>query len=100
MSMKIFISGKVSGQPREETLRNFERGKRLLMNNAYNFISPLDIVPEGTSDAEAMNICINALHKCDGILLLSDSKFSNGSHLEELYAQYCKKDIFYEDDLE
>jgi hypothetical protein len=98
-STKVFISGCVSGLRPEESKRNFERGKRLLLQNTYDYVNPLEIVPEGTSDKEAMKILLPVLMNCDAILLLSDSKFSKGSYVEEKVAQYCGLQIFYEDDL-
>lgn len=100
-SMKIFISGRVTGLPREEAMRNFERGEKLLLNNTYGFINPLKIVPEDASPAEAMKICLPLVcdDDVDGILLLNNSIFSQGSLLEKAAAQYCHKLIFEEDDL-
>jgi hypothetical protein len=98
-STKVFISGGISGLRPEEAKRNFERGKRMLLQNTYDYINPLEMVPEGATDKEAMKILLPLLMDCDAILLLSDSKFSKGSHVEETVAQYCGLQIFYEDDL-
>ena len=98
--MRVFISGKVTGLPRDQVKRNFERGKSLLLNNTYDFISPLDLVPEGATNREAMAILLPVLasENCDGILLLNDSKFSEGSQIELKVAQYCGLNIYFEDD--
>jgi hypothetical protein len=99
-SMKIFISGRVTGLPRAEAERNFERGKKMLLLNTYDYVNPLELVPENASNSEAMTILLPILARdCDGILLMNDHKFSEGSHLEKMTALYCKKQIFYEDDL-
>ena len=100
-SLKFFISGRVTGLPREEAIRHFERGEKLLLANTYNFINPLNIVPEGATSAKAMSICLPLIcsKDCDGILLLNNSIFSEGSLLEKATAQYCHKLIFEEDDL-
>jgi hypothetical protein len=99
-SMKVFISGRVTGLPREEAIRNFERAKKLLLQNTYDYVNPLDLVSENATNCEAMTILLPILTRdCDGILLMNDHKFSEGSHLEEMTALYCKKKIFYEDDL-
>jgi hypothetical protein len=97
--MKIFISGRIAGLSRDEAVRNFERGKKMLMQNTFDFVCPIDLVPEGATDEDAMSTLLPLLCKCDGILLLNDSKFSGGSHIEEKLAKYLKKQIFYEDDL-
>jgi hypothetical protein len=100
-AIKIFISGRVIGLPREEAVRNFERGEKLLLQNTYDFINPLKVVPEEATPAEAMEICLPLVcsNQCDGILLRNDSMFSEGSLLEKATAQYCHKLIFEEDDL-
>ena len=97
--MKIFISGRIAGLPREEAVRTFERGKKMLIENTFDFVCPTDLLKEGASDSEAMALLLPLLCKSDGILLLNDSKFSGGSHIEEKLAKYLKKQIFYEDDL-
>ena len=98
-SYKVFISGRVTGLPWEEAVKNFERGKKMLLQNTYDPVSPLDHVKEGATPKEAMKICYDLLFPCDGILLLNDHKFSEGSNLEEKTARYCGLMIFYEDDL-
>jgi hypothetical protein len=98
-SVKVYIAGRVTGLPRQEAARNFERGTRLLLNNTYNYLNPLDIVPETCDNKEAMRLLIPELLKCDAILLLNDAKFSPGAHLEEQIARYCGLDLYYEDDL-
>lgn len=98
-SMKVFISGKVTGIPRDETLRKFEKAKMLLLQNTFDYINPMEVVPEDASNSEAMRILLPMVCECDALLLLSDSKFSEGSKIEEMTARYCGKQIFMEDDL-
>jgi hypothetical protein len=98
-SEKVFISGRVTGLPREEAKRNFERGKKMLLQNTFDFINPLDLVREGATNREAMKILLPILTDCYAILLLNDTKFSEGSQVEECVARYCGLQIFYEDDL-
>ena len=97
--MRIYIAGRVSGQPREQSERNFARGIKALVSCNYEPVNPLDLVKEGATHREAMKILIPAMLECDGILLLNDHIFSEGARLEEDMARYCKMLIFYEDDL-
>lgn len=99
--MKVFISGRVTGLPRKDAEHNFARGEKLLADNNYEFINPLNLVPVGTSNKRAMNTLLPVLTSddCDAILLLNDTKFSEGSQLEEAMARYCGLQILYEDDL-
>lgn len=101
MELTVFISGRVTGQSRDITLRNFERGKRLILQNGWMPKNPVEMVPESATASEAMAICCAFITSkaCDGILLLNDTKFSEGSQIEESLARYCGKQIFYEDDL-
>jgi hypothetical protein len=98
-SQKIFISGRVTGLTRQEAERNFNRGVKMLMQNTYDYVNPLDLIPEGADNREAMKILLPVLTECDGILLLNDHKQSEGSHIEKNLARYCGLQLFYEDDL-
>jgi hypothetical protein len=97
--MKVFISGKVTGVPREKALEKFKRAEMLLMKNTFDYVNPMELVPEGATNSEAMALCLSEVCKCDALLLLSDAKFSEGSKIEEMTAKYCGKQIFNEDDL-
>lgn len=98
--MKVFISGRVTGLPRHEAEHNFARGEKLLVDNNYEFVNPLRLVPVGTSNRDAMAVLLPVLTRnCDAILLLNDTKFSEGSQVEETVARYCGLQILYEDDL-
>lgn len=100
-SMKVFISGRVTGLPREEAKRNFERGKKMLLQNNFEYVNPLYMVSESANNSEAMAILLPVLIKdCDAILLMNDTKFSEGSQIEEKVARYCGKQIIYEEDLD
>lgn len=99
MSQKIYIAGKVTGQPRANTEVNFARGFRLLLAKGYEPITPLDHVSHLASSAEAMKTLVPLLLDCDGILLLNDWKFSEGAKIEEMIARYAGKKIINEEDL-
>lgn len=98
-SMKVYIAGCVTGLPREEAIKNFERGKMILLKNTHDFVNPIDLVPENSSPGEAMKLCLPAVIDCDAILMLTDYKFSEGAQVEKQLARYCGKKILYEEDL-
>lgn len=105
-SMKVFISGRVTGLPRAEAVRNFERGKKICMLNGFNFVSPTDVVDENATPREAMRMLIPMLLKCDAILMLNDYRFSEGAQLELAIVKYINTihketvmRIFFEEDL-
>ncbi len=97
--MRIYIAGKVSGQPRAVTEVNFARGFRLLLAKGHTPVTPLDHVSHLDSSSDAMKTLLPLLLDCDGILLLSDWKFSEGARIEEMLARYAGKKIFNEEDL-
>jgi len=99
MSMKIYIAGRVSGLPRVDAERNFERGERALQANGMNFVNPLKLVGEDISPMEAMKILIPAMLDSDGILMLNDWQWSEGARIEQMLAQYAGLRIIEEDDL-
>ena len=96
---KVYIAGRVTGLPRDEAAKNFDRGMMHLLKNGFGFVNPLDHVPEGASPIEAMNILLPIVTKCDAILMLTDYKFSEGAQIEKQLARYCGLKVFYEDDL-
>jgi hypothetical protein len=100
-SYKVFISGRVTGLHRPEAERNFERGKKAILQNGWSYINPLEIIPADTPYKDAMKVCCDKITDDDtnAILLLNDHKFSPGSHIEEELARICGLQIFYEDDL-
>ena len=99
MSQKIYIAGKVTGQPRANTEVNFARGFRLLLAKGYEPVTPLDYVSHLASEGEAMKTLVPLLLDCDGILLLDDWKFSEGAKIEMMLARYAGKMILYEEQL-
>jgi hypothetical protein len=99
MSQKIYIAGKVTGQPRATTETNFARGFRLLIAKGYEPVTPLDYVSHLASSADAMKTLVPLLLDCDGILLLQDWKFSEGARIEMMIAQYAGKQILYEEQI-
>lgn len=86
--MKVFISGKITGEPiipcvfkftqamRDEKIRDFE-----------TIIHPFHLdVYFGISHKEAMEICLEALKDCTHIYMLKDWKESKGAKIEHQFA--------------
>lgn len=86
--MKVFISGKITGEPiipcvfkftqamRDEKIRDFEI-----------IIHPFHLdVYFGISHKEAMEICLEALKDCTHIYMLKDWKESKGAKIEHQFA--------------
>ena len=86
--MKIYISGKISGLPPEQTQRKFSDAADLLHNLDCEPVNPFQI---GVSHSNAswkqhMIRDIELLMHCDGILLLDDWKESKGARIEKKIA--------------
>jgi hypothetical protein len=73
MSTKIYIAGRVTGIPRAEAAHKFERGKKLLMQNGFNYINPMDMVPEDATPKEAMGSCCSMVTNSVKALLSKNS---------------------------
>lgn len=107
--MKLFISGKITGEPIHDCIWKFEevendvnKGWISLGIKIKDVVNPLYIagVHFGISHEEAMRICFEELETCDAIYMLSDWKESKGARMEHekakelgikiYYQEYCK----------
>jgi len=81
--IKVYIAGKVSGEPVAECTMKFGTAQKEIEALGYEAVNPLEVV--GSFDVSwevAMRICIKALMDCDAILLLPDVAHSKGANLE------------------
>jgi len=98
MNKKIYIAGKVSGLPYEETLLKFTSYHLELMNQGHLPVVPLHLCNKDDAWHIAMRKCIAELCTCDEIHLLPDWRDSPGAMMEHQLATqlgikiiYCKK---------
>lgn len=80
---KVYIAGKVTGEPRLECAAKFQKAQDLLKNLGFEPVNPLQVV--GTweiSWEDAMKKCIKALMDCDAIYLLPCVENSEGAKIE------------------
>ena len=82
MNRKCYIAGKVTGLPYDEVFDKFQSAAFGLKLADYDVVNPMEIVPKTASWDKAMDICIEALSKCDCIYMLPDWKDSKGAMLE------------------
>lgn len=97
--MKFYIAGRVSGLPRADALKNFERGEKELAANGMDSVNPLKLVDEFMTTREAMKVLLPVLLDCDGIMLLYDWEWSEGAKIEHTLARYSGLRIIEEDEL-
>lgn len=103
--MKIFISGKITGEPIAECFEKFRqasdswtRTRAAIIKKKVVAMNPL-MLPGICFDiehGEAMNICFDALAKCDAIFMLKDWKQSKGAQMEHEKAKSLGLEIHYE----
>ena len=84
---RVYIAGKVTGEPRLECAAKFQKAQDLLENMGFEPVNPLQVV--GTWEIEwneAMKKCISAMMECDAIYLLPCAYNSPGAKVESRLA--------------
>lgn len=97
--MKIFISGKITGEPIDQCYSKFKDAENYAKYIcSVDAVNPLDIpgIVFGINHNDAMSICFNALRECDAIYMLSDWKNSAGAKMEHEKALEWGLDIIYQ----
>ena len=90
---KIFISGKVTGDPNYK--EKFDLVEIYLKSLGYRVMNPA-VLPVDFGVNECMSITIAMLSQCDAIYMLKDWKDSRGATIEHDFAKYAGKKIIYE----
>ena len=92
-AVKVFISGKITGEPIEECLYKFIDAALYIFglekkNQKIEIVNPLRLkgIHFGISHKEAMEICLEALKDCTHIYMLRDWKESEGARIEHQFA--------------
>lgn len=97
--MKVYIAGRVTGEPRDTVIMKFAGAEALLRASNYIPVNPLKHVNSLAKPIEAMKMCLPLMLECDAILLLNDWGFSEGAQIEAQLARYVGMNIINEDDL-
>ena len=84
MSKKVYIAGKVTGEPKHQCALKFAMAEKALAKKGFVVVNPLNVVRDPHVPWYlAMRMCIAALMTCDAIHLLSDWQESNGASVEK-----------------
>lgn len=96
---KVYISGKISGKPIEETKRKFAEAEERLRAEGYEVLSPLkNGLPLESDYSSHMIIDLLMLFQADAIYMLHDWSDSRGAITELAAARATGKLIMYECD--
>lgn len=80
---KIYIAGKVTGEPIAECTMKFGAAQKELEAMGFEVVNPITLVNDWKCTWDkAMRLCIAALMQCDTIFLLPDAYESKGAKLE------------------
>lgn len=101
---KIFISGKITGEPVYECAEKFRYAWLMILEGWNGFchvdsaVNPLELegIHFGISHEEAMKICFDALKECTHIYMLEDWEESKGAKMEHEFAKQNGLTIIYE----
>lgn len=93
---KIYIAGKVTGEPLKECKEKFLKAEFLLKRKGNSVVNPMRLCSVDSNWKAAMKICIKNLIDCDEIYMLTDWKKSKGARIEHFIAIVIGLKIFYE----
>jgi len=95
--MKIYIAGKITGEPLEQCKAKFAEAENRLRNAGANPVNPFKLgIPDHFTREQALPYCFKALRYCSAIFILNDSINSLGSKHEIEEAKLLQLDVFYE----
>lgn len=79
---KFYISGPITGRDPDEASAEFKAVEDMLTQQGHQVVNPFEIVPEGSSWNDAMEICLGALEDCTDIIMLPYWYNSRGAVIE------------------
>ena len=91
--MKVFISGKISGEEYYVAYGKFANAERVLASMGYEVVNPMKICKRDWSWVRCMIKCLWAIMWCDKIYQLPDWKESKGARIEYKWAKLLRKRI-------
>ena len=95
MKTKIYIAGKITGDPDYKT--KFDAAAERYKKEGYAVLNPA-CLPKGMQKADYMRICFAMIDTADVVAFLPGYKSSIGAQLELQYCFYIDKDVKLPDD--
>ena len=95
--MKVYISGKITGDP--DYKEKFERVEKKLLECGYIPVNPIKVSPydENKIWSDYMKEDIKAMMDCDAIYMIADWFTSKGARVEHTLAEILEIKIIYEE---
>ena len=94
MSKKVYISGKISGEPREAVWLKFREAEKTILRRGDTPVSPLDNgLPPDAPWQQHMRADITLLLTCDEVLALPDWRYSPGATIEIRLAENLQNPV-------
>lgn len=95
--MKIYISGPITGHPREKVERAFAEAEAVIRRGGYDPVNPLDNgLPSSAPWAQHMGRDIEILLGCNGIYMLVGWDKSKGARIEKSVAEQLGLEVFFQ----
>ena len=91
--MKVFISGKISGEEYYVAYGKFANAERMLHKWGYATVNPMKICKRDWCWLRCMIKCLWAIIFCDKVYQLEDWKDSKGARIECRWAKFLGKRI-------
>lgn len=89
--MRVYISGKITGEPMDQVIAKFARAEFELATKGYDPVNPLkNGLPQASSWEQHMKADVAMMMDCDAIYMLPDWKFSSGATIEKRLAEDLK----------
>lgn len=96
MAKRVYLSGKISGEPREAVWLKFRNAEREILRQGDTPVSPLDNgLPPDAPWQQHMRADITLLLTCDEVLALPDWRYSPGATIEIRLAENLQIPIRY-----
>lgn len=86
--MKIYIAGPISGLDRELVIRKFMNAEESVKAEGFEAVNPIRLCRWSWGWWRCMAVCVRALLKCDGIMLMPGWRKSRGARIEYRVARW------------
>lgn len=95
--MKIYIAGKITGEPLEACKAKFAAAEQQLIGAGATPINPFNLgCPDHWTFDQCKSTCFEAIENCTAIYMLNDWESSPGSRVELHEAMRLRHDVFQE----